>query len=317
MPSPSNQSLVSVVAPVFNEEEGIAEFHRRVCSAMGDAAFELVLVDDGSSDATDVVLAKIAASDSRVRVITLSRNFGHQAALTAGLETARGDAVVTIDADLQDPPEVIAALVDAWHNGADVVHAVRRDRAGERRTRLALIGVFYWLLQRTTSLRTYPGNTGDFRLLSRRAADALNDLPERSRFLRGLVTWIGFEQAVVYYDRDARFAGASKYPYRKLIQLAIDGMLSFSVIPLRAASILGLIMSLLGALAIPVVVVLRITGDYSLTGIASTQILILLLGGMQLTCLGVIGEYLGRAYEELKRRPVYIVGKDSADPSRI
>ena len=309
MPTSSRNAMVSVVAPVFNEEAGITEFHRRVAAAMEGITHEIVLVDDGSSDNTAAVLASLAAADPAVRVLSLSRNFGHQAALTAGLEAARGDAVVTIDADLQDPPEVIPELVARWRAGADVVHAVRRERAGEPPVRLALIRVFYWLLGRISELKTYPGNSGDFRLLSRRAADALNALPERSRFLRGLVTWIGYQQDVVEYDRDARYAGSSKYPYRKLAQLAIDGVLSFSVLPLRLASMLGFVVSAIAAAAIPVVVILRVTGEYHLTGIASIHILILLLGGMQLVCLGVIGEYVGRAYEETKRRPVYIVNE--------
>ena len=315
MPTPSRDALVSVVAPVFNEESGITEFHRRLKDALSNERHEIVLVNDGSSDTTAEVLQTLAASDGNVRVITFARNFGHQAALTAGLERAKGDAVVTIDADLQDPPEVIPLMLERWRAGADVVHAVRRERAGEPPVRLALIRVFYWLLGRISELKTYPGNSGDFRLLSRRAADALNALPEHSRFLRGLVTWIGFRQETVEYDRDARFAGASKYPYRKLVQLALDGVLSFSVLPLRIASLLGLIVSALAGLAIPLVVVLRLVGLYHLTGIASVHILVLLLGGMQLVCLGVIGEYVGRAYDELKRRPVYIVD-EAQSPER-
>ncbi|MEY2468070.1 MAG: polyisoprenyl-phosphate glycosyltransferase [Actinomycetota bacterium] len=309
MPSPSRNALISVVAPVYNEEAGIAEFHRRLSAAMADLNHELILVDDGSSDGTAEILASLAKADRTVRVIILARNFGHQAALTAGLDAARGDAVVTIDSDLQDPPEVIPQMIERWRAGVDVVHAVRGERAGEPPVRLALIRIFYWLLGKVSELRTFPGNSGDFRLLSRRAADALNALPERSRFVRGLVTWIGFEQESVVYDRDARFAGASKYPYRKLAQLAIDGVLSFSVIPLRIASLLGFVVSAIAGLAIPVVVVLRLVGLYHLTGIASVHILILLLGGMQLVCLGVIGEYVGRVYEETKRRPVYIVNE--------
>ena len=315
MPSPSRNALIIVVAPVYNEEAGIAEFHRRLSAVMADLKHELILVDDGSSDATAEILASLAEADRSVRVIMLARNFGHQAALTAGLDAARGDAVVTIDSDLQDPPEVIPEMVERWRAGVDVVHAVRRERAGEPPVRLALIRIFYWLLGKVSELRTYPGNSGDFRLLSRRAADALNGLPERSRFVRGLVTWIGFEQEAVYYDREARFAGSSKYPYRKLVQLAIDGVLSFSVVPLRVASLLGFVVSAIAGLAIPVVVGLRLAGLYELTGIASVHILILLLGGMQLVCLGVIGEYVGRVYEETKRRPVYIVN-DASSASR-
>jgi polyisoprenyl-phosphate glycosyltransferase len=244
-----------------------------------------------------------------VRPVHLSRNFGHQAAITAGLEAARGDATVTIDADLQDPPEVILRLLEQWEAGADVVHGVRHERRGESRRRLFVIRGFYRVFDRLSGLPNFPGHSGDFRLISRPALDALNALPERNRFVRGLISWVGFRQVSVVYERDARFAGSSKYPLRKLLSLAANGILSFSALPLRAAAWLGLAMSITAFAAIPVVVILRLAGLYEVSGIASIHILVLLVGGIQLLFLGVIGEYLARDYDETKRRPVYILGE--------
>jgi dolichol-phosphate mannosyltransferase len=301
--------LVSVVAPVYNEVETLSEFHRRVTAALAGHDYELVLVNDGSSDGSAELLERLAAEDSHVRPLHLSRNFGHQAAVTAGLEAARGDAAVTIDADLQDPPEVIPRLIEQWQAGADVVHGVRHERRGEPKRRLFLINAFYRVFNRLSGLASFPGHSGDFRLISRPALDALNALPERNRFVRGLVSWVGFEQVSVVYERDARFAGESKYPLRKLFGLAANGILSFSAVPLRVAAWLGLVMSVTAFVAIPVVVVLRLAGLYEVSGIASIHILVLLVGGIQLLFLGVLGEYLARDYDETKRRPVYIVGE--------
>ena len=302
-------ALVSVVAPVYNEIETLPEFHRRVTDALAGRKYELVLVDDGSNDGTGLLLQQLAARDPAVRPVHLSRNFGHQAALTAGLEAARGGATVTIDADLQDPPEVILQLLEQWEAGADVVHGVRHERRGESRRRLFVIRAFYKVFNRLSGLSSFPGNSGDFRLISRPALDALNALPERNRFVRGLVSWVGFKQVSVVYERDARYAGSSKYPITKLMRLAADGILAFSALPLRAAAWLGLVMSATAFLAIPVVVVLRLVGLYEVSGIASVHILVLLVGGIQLLFLGVLGEYLARDYDETKRRPVYILGE--------
>jgi dolichol-phosphate mannosyltransferase len=302
--------LISVVAPIFNEVETLPEFHRRVTAALAERPYELVLVNDGSTDGSGELLERLAAADPAVRPVHLSRNFGHQAAVTAGLEAARGGAVVTIDADLQDPPEVIPRLVEQWEAGADVVHGVRHERRGESRRRLFAIRAFYRVFNRLSGLTSFPGNSGDFRLISRRAVDALNALPERNRFVRGLVSWVGFRQTSVVYERDARYAGTSKYPLRKLFGLAANGILSFSAVPLRLAAWLGLIMSITAFLAIPVVVILRLAGLYHVSGIASVHILVLLVGGIQLLFLGVLGEYLARDYDETKRRPVYVL----ADP---
>ncbi len=302
------QELISVVAPVYNEADGIAEFHRRVSAALVAEHYELILVDDGSRDGSGVLLAQLAAADSRVRCVHLSRNFGHQAAVTAGIDTAEGDAVVTIDADLQDPPEFIPELLAAWRAGADVVHAVRHVRPGEPRVRLLAIRGFYRVFERISGLPDFPGNSGDFRLMSRRAADALRALPERNRFIRGLVSWVGFRQVSIEYERATRFAGESKYPLSKLLRLAADGVVSFSSAPLRFAAGLGLMLSAFAFLAIPIVIALRLAGLYHVSGIASVHILVLLIGGIQLVFLGTLGEYIGRGYDETKGRPVYIVG---------
>lgn len=306
--------LVSIVAPVYNESLGIAEFHRRLSAALGSETFELILVNDGSRDGSGEAIEELAASDSRVRAIHLSRNFGHQAAITAGLDTARGDAVVTIDADLQDPPEFIPTLLATWREGADVVHAVRHIRPGEPRWRLWAIRAFYRLFGRISGLTDFPGNSGDFRLMSRAARDAVCELPERVRFVRGLVSWIGFRQVCVEYERDPRYAGASNYPLSRLLRLAADGIVSFSSAPLRAAAALGLVLSSVAFLSIPMVIALRLAGLYSVSGIASIHILVLLIGGIQLVFLGILGEYLGRNYDEAKGRPVYILGPAPRPP---
>ena len=310
-----DNAVISVVAPVFNEIETLPEFHRRVTAAMAGRPYELVLVDDGSTDGSGALLERLAAEDPAVRPLHLSRNFGHQAAVTAGLEAARGAAAVTIDADLQDPPEVIARLIEQWEAGADVVHGVRHERRGESRRRLFVIRAFYRVFNRLSGLSSFPGNSGDFRLISRRALDALNALPERNRFVRGLVSWVGFQQVSVVYERDARYAGSSKYPLRKLFGLAANGILSFSAVPLRVAAWLGLVMSVTAFLAIPVVVVVRLAGLYHVSGIASIHILVLLVGGIQLLFLGVLGEYLARDYDETKRRPVYVLGEPPGNAS--
>jgi len=300
-------SLVSVVAPVFNEADGLAEFHRRVTAALEGERYELILVDDGSRDGSAELIDALAANDKAVRPVRLSRNFGHQAALTAGIDAAQGAVVVTIDADLQDPPEFIPRLLEAWRQGADVVHAVRQVRPGESRLRLHVIRLFYRVFARLSQLPDFPGDSGDFRLISRPAVDALKELPERNRFIRGLVSWVGFRQESVVYEREARFAGTSKYPVSKLLRLGLDAIVSFSAVPLKLASLLGLVFSGVAFLAVPVVVVLRLAGLYDVSGIASVHILVLLIGGLQLVFLGVVGEYLARGYDEAKGRPIYIV----------
>ena len=298
-------ALLSVVAPVFNEDALIDEFYTRVCAALGQLPFELVLVDDGSTNGTALALERLADADQRVRVVSLSRNFGHQTALTAGLDHATGDAVVMLDADLQDPPELIPTMLDHWRAGCDVVYAVRRERAGESRFKLTTARWFYALFDHLAQI-DLGRDAGDFRLLDRRALDALLAMRERNRFLRGMTVWVGFTQAAVPYARDARFAGATKYTLRRMVRFSVDAILSFSDRPLQLATVLGLIISTLAFIAIPVVVVLRLLGHY-LPGFGTITILILLLGGIQLISIGIIGEYVGRIYDEVKGRPLYVV----------
>jgi dolichol-phosphate mannosyltransferase len=297
--------LLSVVAPLFNEEQIAAELHRRLQDALAGLEFEIVLVDDGSHDQTPRILARLAAEDPRLRVVTLSRNFGHQAALTAGLDHARGDAVVMMDGDLQDPPELIPQMVEKWRQGADVVYAVRQVRYGEKRLKLAAARWFYRLFSKLAQVDLEP-NAGDFRLLDRRALDVLNSLRERNRFVRGMTVWVGFTQTAVRYDRDPRFAGEPKYNLSRLIRLALDGIASFSQRPLQLATVLGFAFSVVAFLAIPVAIGFKIAGQF-VPGITTVLLVVLLLGGIQLITVGIIGAYLGRVYEEVKRRPLYVV----------
>ncbi len=302
---PRTLGLLSVVAPVYNEEALIDEFYARVCGALGELEFELVLVDDGSRDSTPAVLERLAAEDPRVRVVFLSRNFGHQTALTAGLDHARGDAVVMLDADLQDPPELIPTMLDNWRAGCDVVYAVREHRDGESRFKLATARWFYTLFDRLAQVELQH-NSGDFRLLDRRALDALLSMRERNRFLRGMTVWVGYTQAAVPYRRDPRYAGETKYTLTKMLRFSLDAIASFSDRPLQLATLLGFLISTLAFIAIPVVVVLKLSGSY-LPGFGSITITVLLLGGIQLITIGIIGEYVGRIYDEVKGRPLYLV----------
>jgi dolichol-phosphate mannosyltransferase len=300
-------TLLSVVAPACNEQDLIAEFHARTVAALDGLPFELIIVDDGSTDGTPELLRAIAARDDRVRVVTLSRNFGHQAAITAGLDRARGDATVMIDADLQDPPEVIVDMVDRWRAGGDIVYGVRRERAGETRFKLITARWFYGLMSRLSQVPIEP-NAGDFRLLDRNALDALNSLRERDRFIRGMTSWIGYSQVPVEYDRDARFAGETKYTTRRMLRFSLDAISSFSHVPLQAATVLGFIFSAIAFLTIPVAIAFKVAGQF-VPGIATVLLVVLLLGGIQLITVGIIGEYLGRVYDEVKRRPLYVVNE--------
>jgi dolichol-phosphate mannosyltransferase len=297
--------LLSVVAPVYNEEGTIEEFYSRVLAALEGVNFELVLVDDGSSDSSGVILDRLAESDPRVRLVLLSRNFGHQTALTAGLDHARGDAVVMLDADLQDPPELIPRMLDHWRGGCDVVYAVRERREGESRFKLSTAKWFYKLFDKLAQVEL-EHNSGDFRLLDRKPLDALLAMRERNRFLRGMTVWVGYTQAAVSYRRDPRYAGETKYTLSKMLKFSLDAISSFSHRPLQLATLLGFLISTLAFIAIPVVVVLRLSGSY-LPGFGSITIAILLLGGIQLIAIGIIGEYVGRIYDEVKGRPLYLV----------
>ena len=307
--------LLSVVVPVYNEVESVGELHRRLSTVMaGLGEHELVFVDDGSSDGTWEALVGLAKGDRHVRLIRLSRNFGHQLALSAGLEAARGDAVVSIDADLQDPPEVIPDLVARWREGYDVVYAVRERRTGESRFKLATAAVFYKGINRLSSTEI-PEQAGDFRLLSRRALDGLLAMPERARFLRAMSTWIGFRQIGVPYGRDARYAGETKYPFRKMARLATDAVTSFSTAPIRAVTTLGLVSVAFCMLALVWTLYLRLFTDRTIQGWTSVLVVVLFLGGVQLLSIGIIGQYVGRIYDEVKGRPLYLV-EETVEPQR-
>jgi glycosyltransferase involved in cell wall biosynthesis len=297
--------LLSVVAPAYNEEATIEAFYSRVTAALEGIPFELVLVDDGSTDRTRALLERLADLDDRVRVVLLSRNFGHQTALTAGLDHARGNAVVMLDADLQDPPELIPRMLEHWRNGSHVVYAVREAREGETKFKLATARWFYKLFDKLAQVEM-PHQAADFRLLDRQALDALLSMRERSRFLRGMTVWVGYTQTAVPYKRDARYAGETKYSLGRMLRLSFDAMTSFSHAPLQLATALGFLFSGLAFLAIPVIMVLKALDAY-LPGFSTITIVILLLGGIQLIAIGIIGEYVGRIYDEVKGRPLYLV----------
>jgi polyisoprenyl-phosphate glycosyltransferase len=297
--------LLSVVVPLHDEEGTLRELYARVCDALDRLPFELVLVDDASRDLTGEMLAGLAAEDPRVRVIHLSRNFGHQAALTAGLEHARGDAVAMLDGDLQDPPALLRRMVEHWRSGSDVVYAVRTERIGEGRVKLATARWFYRLFARIADVDLRP-NSGDYRLLDRRALDALLRMRERNRFLRGMTAWIGFTQTAVPYERDARYAGETKYTAARMLRFSFDAISSFSWVPLQLATLLGFLFSAVALLTIPVVIGLRLAGQ-TIPGFATVLCVILLIGGIQLITVGIIGEYVGRIYDEVKGRPLYLV----------
>ena len=299
---------ISVVAPIFNERESLQEFYRRVREALdttGDS-WELVPVDDGSTDRTGELLSALAKQDNRVRPVIFARNFGHQLAVTAGLDYARGDAVVIIDADLQDPPELIPEMLAKWKEGYEVVFAIREEREGESLFKLATASLFYRLIYRITDV-DIPLDTGDFRLLDRKVVDVLCRMRERHRFLRGMSVWVGFKQTGVKYRRAARFAGTTKYPFRKMFKFAWDAVTSFSYLPLQIAMYLGFIAAGLSIVAIPIVAIMRLAGSQAFVGQATTLIAVLFLGGVQLISLGILGEYIGRLYDEAKGRPLYIV----------
>jgi polyisoprenyl-phosphate glycosyltransferase len=315
----SQPTLVSVVIPCFNEREGIQETHRRLSNVMNgleDCRWEVLYVDDGSRDETLEVLRGIAAGDPAVRVVALSRNFGHQFAVTAGLAAALGDAVVIMDADLQDPPEVVIEMLARWREGYEVVYGVRTDREGETRFKLWTARVFYRLLRRLSET-DMPVDSGDFRLLDRRVVDAIVAMPERDRFLRGMVSWVGFRQIGVPYRRAARHAGTTKYPLAKMLRFALDGIFSFSVKPLRLSTHLGFLSAGVALLAIFYALAMRVFTDRWVTGWTALIIAVLFVGGVQLISLGIIGEYVGRLYGEAKRRPLYLVREHLGTPQAM
>jgi len=301
---------VSLVLPVFNEEQVLDELLRRLrlMLELQDQAgrWEVIFVNDGSIDATRQHIERACQTEPRFRLINLSRNFGHQIAITAGIDRADGEAVVVMDADLQDPPELIAEMLQRYSEGYDVVYAVRRQRHGEGWFKRASAALFYRMLKRVVGV-DIPADTGDFRLMSRRAVLALRGLREANRFVRGLVAWVGFRQTAVHYDRSARFAGDTHYPLRKMLRFASDGIVSFSTLPLRVATLLGLL-SGLAALGVALwVLFVVLTGVQAVPGWATLMIAVSLASGAQLLMIGILGEYLGRVYDEVKRRPLYLV----------
>jgi dolichol-phosphate mannosyltransferase len=298
----------SIAVPVYNEVESLPELYQRVQKVMDSTgeAWELILVDDGSTDGSADIMRDLAQRDGRVRPVIFARNFGHQIALTAGLDYSRGDAVIVMDADLQDPPEVIPGLIEKWREGFEVVYAVRERREGETFFKKITASLFYRLINRITDVNL-PLDAGDFRLLDRKVVDTLNRMREKHRFPRGMTVWVGFRQVGVSYERAARFAGVTKYPFSKMLRLAINAITGFSYFPLQLATYFGFICAGVSALAIPVVIALRLAGNQAFFGQATTLIAVLFLGGVQLISLGIIGEYLGRLYDEARDRPLYIV----------
>ncbi|MBZ5666387.1 MAG: glycosyltransferase family 2 protein [Acidobacteriia bacterium] len=316
VPSPSwNQldgnrrdALLSVIVPCKNEEAVLRETHRRLVGVLQQliAGFEIVYVDDGSTDSTFDLLREIQGTDSRVRIVQLSRNFGHQVAITAGLEHASGKAAVLIDADLQDPPEVIPMMVEQWRNGFDVVYGLRTERDGETLFKLWTAKAFYRLINHLSGI-PIALDTGDFRLMDRKVVNALLDMPEHDRFLRGMISWLGFRQIAVPYRRAARQFGETKYPLLKMLRFAMDGIASFSALPLKMATWLGFSASGVAIGLILYAICVHVFTNRWVTGWTSLFIAVLFVGGAQLVCLGIIGEYVGRIYGETKRRPLYLV----------
>lgn len=298
----------SIVVPIFNEVEVLSELYQRVRAVMDDLgeSWEFIMVDDGSTDGSTDIIWDLGEKDPRVQPIIFARNFGHMIAVTAGLDYSRGDAVVLMDADLQDPPEVIPDLVRQWREGYEVVYAVRAEREGETKFKKFTAALFYRLINRITDVKI-PLDTGDFRLIDRQVVDVLTQMRERHRFPRAMVAWVGFRQIGVPYKRAARKAGETKYPFRKMLKLAANAITSFSYFPLQIATYLGFISAGISAIAIPIVIGLRLAGSNAFFGQASTLIAVLFLGGVQLISLGILGEYLGRLYDEAKGRPLYIV----------
>src|SRR5262245_8418753 len=317
----SDSILYSIVIPVYNEVEVLPSLYTRltrVMEGLGES-YEIIFVNDGSEDGSLQLLRDLRAGDERVKILGLSRNFGHQLAITAGLDHSAGQAVVVLDADLQDPPEVIPQLVDQWRKGYDIVFAVREKRRGEGLFKRATAALFYRLLRRLTSTEI-PVDAGDFRLMSRKAVDTLKSIRERDRFIRGLSGWIGFQQISVPYVRDVRYAGTTKFPLKKMVRFAFNGLLSFSSVPLQLASYLGFAVSSASFAYIAYAVWLKLFTDHTILGWTSVMVAVLFLGGVQLLCLGIVGEYIGRIYDEVKQRPLYVIdegnGLDQRAPSR-
>jgi len=306
--SADTHPTISVVAPAFNEEQILPEFYRRMRAALEGTgeSWEIILINDGSRDRSPEIMRELHAADPRVKVLDFSRNFGHQIAITAGIDFAGGDAVIVIDADLQDPPEVIPDLLAKWREGFEVVYAVRAERQGETWFKEVTAKGFYRIIHQVTEINI-PMDVGDFRLMDRKAVDALKQMRERHRFMRGMSVWVGFRQTGVNYVRAERYAGETKYPFNKMLRFALDGITSFSYFPLQLATYFGFAVAGVAVLGIIATIILRLTGSQAFYGQASTLVSVLFLGGVQLISLGIIGEYLGRIYDEVKGRPLYVV----------
>lgn len=308
-------SLLSIVVPCYNEELVIEETAKRLletCGLLPDSLdYEIILVNDGSKDKTQSLGASLADNNPHVKLVNFSRNFGHQLAVTAGIDYAKGDAVVLIDADLQDPPHVILEMVEKWQEGYDVVYGQRTLRKGETSFKRYSAKAFYRILNRYSSV-PIPLDTGDFRLMSRKVVDVLKNMPESDRFIRGMVSWAGFKQMALPYERAERFAGETKYPLRKMLRFATDGLLSFSTTPLQIATAIGLICAALALLGIVLVIGLRLFTDVWVEGWTAIMVTLLFLGGVQLISIGILGEYIGRIYVQSKMRPNYVVDEDSS-----
>jgi dolichol-phosphate mannosyltransferase len=300
----------SIVAPCYNEEQNLFELHRRITEVMDQTgeSWELVLINDGSRDRTRVLMQELHQRDHRVHYIDFARNFGHQLAVTAGMDYAQGEAIVLIDADLQDPPELILEMIKKWQEGYKVVYAVRSERKGETWFKLFTAKLFYRLIYRITDVNI-PLDTGDFRLMDRQVVDTMKQMRERHRFIRGMTSWVGFSQTGVTYVRQERFAGETSYPLRKMLKFASDAITGFSYLPLQLATYLGFIVAALSGLGMIGVILARLIGQQPFFGQATTLVTVLFLGGVQLISLGIVGEYLGRIYDEVKNRPLYVVNQ--------
>ncbi len=303
----SETELHSIVVPMYNEQAVAEEFIRRATEAFSALpAYEIIIVDDGSTDDTARIVSALANSDPHLKVVRFARNFGHQTATTAGIDLADGDTVSVIDADLQDPPELIPQMVEKWREGADIVFAVRESRAGESAFKKATASGYYRLLRRLAKV-DIPVDTADFRLMSRRAVEGLKAMQERSRYMRGLVGWMGMQRAEIKYQRDPRLAGETKYPLRKMARLALDGIISFSTMPLHMATFFGAAAAGLSFVYALYAIIKKMTGGYVVPGWASIMVSVLFVGGVQLITLGVVGEYIGRIYDEVRQRPLYLI----------
>jgi len=316
-----SEPVFSVIAPIFNELENLPLLYARVKEVMDSTGelWELILVDDGSSDGSTDVIRKLAVEDKRIRPVIFARNFGHQIAVTAGMDYSRGQAVTIIDSDLQDPPEVILDLIEKWREGYQIVYAVRSEREGESWFKLTTASLFYKLIFKITDVKI-PLNTGDFRLIDRTALDVINTMRERNRFLRGMGAWVGFRQIGVEYKRHARHAGQTHYPLKKMLQLALNAITGFSTYPLRLLTTGGIILVGLSLVLLVLYLLLAIINNFDLTYILATWLSLIFLAGVLLVGMGILGEYIGRTYDEAKGRPLYIVAEGpekSFDPTRL